>query len=68
MIAVDFKPLLVVEVHVLPCRVGHTLGRSTTSVNEEREQTAGQNKHLSAGHLPHLPSSRAAWLVPALGQ
>lgn len=53
---------------VLPCRVGHTLGRRTISVNEEREQLAGQNKYWSAGQLPCLPSSPAAWLVPALGQ
>lgn len=36
-IAVDLEPLLVVGVHVLLCRVGHTLGR-TTSVNENRLQ------------------------------
>lgn len=68
MIAVDFKTLLVVEVHVHTGSVGHTLGRKTTSVNKEREQAAGQNKYLSAGHLPHLSSPPAARLVPALGQ
>lgn len=43
-------------------------GRRTTSVNEESEQAAGQDKYLSAGHLPHLSSSPVAWLVPALEQ
>lgn len=67
-IAVDFKPRLLAEVRVLSCGRGRTLGRMTTSVNEESEQTAGQDKYLSAGHLPHLSSSPAAWLVPPLGQ
>lgn len=64
----DFKPLLLAEVRVLSCGRGHTLGRMTASVNEESEQTAGQDKYLSAGRLPHLSSSPAAWLVPPLGQ
>lgn len=72
--AVDFKPLQLAEVCaeaqtiVLSCGRGCTLGRRTTSVNEEREQAAGQDKYLSAGHLPHLSSSPAAWLVPAPGR
>lgn len=72
--AVDFKPLQLAEVCaeaqtiVLSCGRGCTLGWRTTSVNEEREQAAGQDKYLSAGHLPHLSSSPAAWLVPAPGR
>lgn len=62
-IAVDFKPLLLAEVHELSCGRSCTLGRRTTSVNEESKQPGG----LSAGHLPHLSSSPAAWLVPAWG-
>lgn len=67
-IAVDFKPLLLAEVHVLSCGRGHTLGGRKTSVGEESERTAGQDKYLSAGHLPHVSSSPAAWLIPSLGQ
>lgn len=52
---------------MLSCGRGCTLGRRTTSANEESEQAAGQDKYLSAGHLPHLWSAPAAWAGPSTG-
>lgn len=43
--------MLLAEVHLLSCGRSHTLGRRTTSVNEQSEQAAGQDKYWSAGHL-----------------
>lgn len=67
--AVGFKPLLVAEVHMLPCRAGYALGSRTTPVNEERLQARIKIWVLATCltcHLPLQPGWSQRWASASL--